>query len=87
MKPDINNIVLDRTYTIEQVSGINILGQPFYAFLLIKKSMLEPFRQALQNSEVNLKEWGTVLDTGMGREPPDDVKEKILIMFPKKGSN
>lgn len=52
-------------------------GKPIWAYLCIKPSMALGFKEARARGNVDITNYGSVLESGEGTEPPDDVKERM----------
>lgn len=55
--------------------GFNADQQPIWAYLCIKPSMAADFKEARERGNIDIAEFGTVLESGMGKEPPEDTKQ------------
>lgn len=49
----------------------------FWAYLCIKPSMAESFKAARDSGQMNLADYGTILEAGEGAEVPDDVRQRM----------
>jgi hypothetical protein len=57
----------------------NNAGKPFYAYIKLTLLKLAEFQEArLKDRPVDLNTLGTVLTTGWGHSPPQEVHDKIV---------
>lgn len=56
-------------------------GRPHWAYMAIKPSMARAFREASQAGNLDLDDFGTVLESGEGEAPPSEVKERMYERF------
>lgn len=78
MNDKIKQILQEREVSLECVEGLDINSRPIYAYLLIKKNNLKAFRDALAISDVNLSDFGIVVNQGYEKTPPSSMDEKII---------
>lgn len=78
----LQHIINQRTASVELVTGKNTNGQMQYAYIVIKKSKLDAFKQSLQSQNTILSDWGVVIDSGMG-EPPKHKESELLASITK----
>ncbi|MDX2074561.1 MAG: hypothetical protein SFX19_09410 [Alphaproteobacteria bacterium] len=57
--------------------GKNAKNQPIWAYLCIKPSMAGAFKEARERGNIDVSEYGTVIEAGAGEEPPEDVKRRM----------
>lgn len=57
--------------------GVNDKGKPFWAYMCIKPSMAKAFKEARERGNVDLEDYGTVLETGEGTDVPPDVRGRM----------
>lgn len=57
--------------------GVDDEGQDFWAYMCIKPSMAKPFREAMDGGDVHLEEYGTIIETGPGRDVPVEVMQRM----------
>jgi len=55
----------------------NERGQPFWAYICIKPSMALAFKEAREKGNMNLEEYGTIIEWGNGASVPADVKARM----------
>ena len=49
----------------------------FWAYMCIKPSMAESFKQACDTGRMSLSEYGTIIEAGEGTEVPSDIEERM----------
>lgn len=59
------------------VCGQDEYERNFWAYICVKPSMAEPFRQARESGTFNLGEFGTIIEAGEGSTPPTDIQERM----------
>lgn len=59
------------------VRAQNERGKPFWAYLCIKPSMALAFKEARDKGEMNLDEFGTIIEWGDGETVPADVQARM----------
>jgi len=57
--------------------GNNAENKPIWAYLCIKPSMAEAFKAARDSGGIDIGEYGTVLESGDGAEPPAVIKTRM----------
>ena len=73
----VKEIIDDKSYVVELITSINPENEMFYAYLLMQSNLLEKFKKALREENVNLEHYGVVLASGPGHEPPEAVHDYI----------
>ncbi len=57
-------------------------GRPFHAYIKLTLLKLAEFQEAqLKSAPIDLNQLGTVLETGWGHEPSQEVHEKIVAEY------
>lgn len=57
--------------------GKDAMGRPIWAYLCIKPSMAMAFKEARARGNIDISEYGTVLESGSGEEPPANIKTRM----------
>jgi|GEM_PF-1707282 len=57
--------------------GSNDRGNPCWAYMCVKPSMAQSFKEARTKGAFNLEDYGSVIEYGDGVEPPDDIKRSM----------
>jgi hypothetical protein len=52
-------------------------GKPAWAYMCIKPSMARAFSEARAKGAFDIEEFGSVIESGDGHEPPADVKQRM----------
>ncbi|MEZ5690726.1 MAG: hypothetical protein R3D71_03545 [Rickettsiales bacterium] len=52
-------------------------GKPCWAYMCIKPSMAKSFKEARDKGNLNLEEFGTIIEHGDGQEPSEEVKHRM----------
>jgi len=63
---------------LERVQGQSESGEPVFAYMLIKKSLLPAFRAALEQRDVELSEFGLIVAHGYGNNPPEGLEAQLI---------
>lgn len=72
------NVMADLLCTIMVLCrGTNQDGEPCWAYMCIKPSMAQFFKEAREKGAFDLEEYGTILESGEGEEPPEDIKLRM----------
>ena len=50
-------------------------------YLQLKSKLTEPLFLSKMDSNIDLNDYGTILYSGWGTEPPEDIKQKIKEQF------
>nr|CAD2156438.1 unnamed protein product [Meloidogyne enterolobii] len=53
-------------------------GSPAWCYLLVDKDKREALLQKRKTGNVDIKEYGEVLYSGLGKDPPKDIKDKMV---------
>ena len=56
-------------------------GSDHWAYLMVEPSRYMEFKEAEIRGNYNLRDYGTVLSHGEGKEPPEDIKKKMEVIF------
>ena len=68
----------DLLYTIVLMCrGKDKFQRDFWAYMCIKPSMAESFKIARDKGDINLSEYGTIIEAGEGTDAPQEVKERM----------
>jgi len=57
--------------------GTDQNAHDFWAYICIKPSMVESFKQARDSGSMLLGEYGTIIESGLGCDVPLDVQERM----------
>lgn len=52
-------------------------GNPFWAYMCIKPSMAKAFKDARDSGNIDLQQYGTIIEWGQGDTVPDDTRERM----------
>lgn len=78
------DILEQKKLVLEQVQGKDLQGNDQFAYVLLKKTNLQKFKQALASDNVRLADHGVVIATGIGTHPPADLEDKVMDYILKK---
>jgi len=70
--------------SLELVTGHDNDNNPIYALVLVPSPKVPEMRRALQNKDVVLENFGEVVATGAGHEPPQEMLEDMVALMQKK---
>jgi hypothetical protein len=57
--------------------GKDKYNRDFWAYICIKPSMADAFKQACDSGSINITDFGTILEAGEGAEPSYEVKMRM----------
>lgn len=57
--------------------GKDMENKSIWAYLCIKPSMASAFKAARERGDMDISDYGTILESGDGEEPPADVKTRM----------
>lgn len=57
--------------------GTGTDGKPFWAYMCIKPSMAQAFKDARDMGTFRLEDYGTILELGEGEEVPAGIKQRM----------
>jgi len=57
--------------------GTGTDGKPFWAYMCVKPSMAQAFKDAQDKGSFHLEDYGTILEMGEGEDVPPDVKARM----------
>jgi hypothetical protein len=57
--------------------GTDTQNKPIWAYLCIKPSMASAFKQARERGNIDISEYGTIIEEGAGASPPADIRAKM----------
>lgn len=57
--------------------GRDAAGNPIWAYLCIKPSMAAAFKAAREGGNVDIADYGTIIESGEGEEPPEKIKLRM----------
>ncbi len=52
-------------------------GIPFWAYMYIRTSMAESFKQARDRGDICIGDYGTIIEWGEGENPPEDIRTRM----------
>jgi hypothetical protein len=52
-------------------------GQDVWFYILVESIKLPIFRKKIGHEALDLKDYGTILHSGYGKNPPEDIKKKL----------
>ncbi len=52
-------------------------GTPFWAYMCVKPSMAQAFKEVRDRGGFNLEDYGTILESGAGTEIPPEVQKRM----------
>ncbi|MDE3060614.1 MAG: hypothetical protein KGJ06_06345 [Pseudomonadota bacterium] len=61
--------------------GADADKKPFWAYLCIKPSMAQAFREARDSGSFDLEDYGSILESGNGHEVPPDVMLRMETQY------
>lgn len=68
----------DLLYTIVLLCrGKDKYNRDFWAYMCIKPSMAEAFKQARDSGSLSLADYGTIIEAGEGIDVPEDIKTRM----------
>lgn len=56
-------------------------GKPSWAYMAIRPSNARAFKEACDRGNIDLDDYGTVIESGEGKEPPQEVKDRMRDRF------
>jgi len=74
----ISNITSKNGYSLELINGLNVNNQPFYAFVLLKNDKLTLLKEKMSNQDVNLNDFGVIIDFGYGQNPSQSAISEAI---------
>jgi hypothetical protein len=57
--------------------GRDNCGNPCWAYMCVKPSMAKSFKDAREKGAFNLEEYGSIIEYGVGEEPPTEIKVRM----------
>ena len=73
------NSMADMLYTIMLLcKGFNAANRPIWAYICVKPSMAKSFKEARDRGNIDISDYGTVIDSGLGVEPPAEVQQRMV---------
>lgn len=57
--------------------GRDVENKPIWAYLCIKPSMASAFKYARERGGLDIADYGTIIESGDGEEPPSDIKTRM----------
>lgn len=61
--------------------GTGTDGKPFWAYMCIKPSMAQAFKDAREKGNFKLEEYGTILEIGEGADVPPDIMHRMEVHY------
>lgn len=52
-------------------------GKPYWAYMCVKPSQAQAFKEARERGGFDLEEYGSIIEWGEGNEPPEDVRRRM----------
>lgn len=76
--PISNQALADLLCTIMVLcKGLDEQKRPIWAYICIKPGMALAFKTARERGNIDISEYGSVLESGSGEEPPEEVKLRM----------
>lgn len=72
------------SYSLELITGASPEGKEEWSVLLVQASRVGELSRALSSRQVVLEEFGEVLATGEGSEPPEELMEELRALITRK---
>ncbi len=72
-----DRIIRERGNLLYLVTGNDSSGQPAYYYILVDKPKLQPFLAAFTKDDLELTDYGRIIQSGYGEHPPQDVEAEI----------
>jgi hypothetical protein len=57
--------------------GYDAKKNPIWAYLCIKPSMAKSFKEARERGNIDISDYGTVIESGEGVEPSEAIKKRM----------
>lgn len=57
--------------------GVDTNGKPFWAYMCIKPSMAQAFKEAREKGNFHLEDYGTILEMGEGEDVPPEMRQQM----------
>lgn len=73
----VGKIVSQKDDLIWRVDGPDEVGRPFWYYIMLNPVKLESFKRKIGNEELDLNDFGKILKSGYGTEPPPETKEQM----------
>jgi len=70
------------SFCIKLIRNRELVGDAWH-YVFVKKELLEIFDQVVATGSVDVGEFGFVIEQGYGKDPPDDLVEKMRKYSPK----
>ncbi len=74
----VQKILNDKSYTFQLIKGEDMLGKPFYAFMLFN---LGRFDEIKDSEWVDLEKEGILILKGEGHEVTEEAKQQAMYIF------
>lgn len=69
------------TTVVMSLKGKLVDGRPYWAYLAIKPSMVKVLDKALKEEDVNIEDYGTIIEWGTGDAPPTEIVEQMKNLY------
>ena len=56
-------------------------GRPAWHYVLVDEDKVQQFKDKLRSGSLDVGDYGKVLYSGWGKDPPQDIKDKLLAQF------
>lgn len=83
-KSFVERIGMEDSFAIELVTGMDVHGKPSWTLLLLPSQKVQDLRRALALRDVALEDFGEVLASGEGDEPPEELLEELQGLLTRK---
>ena len=83
-KSFVERIGMEDSFAIELVTGDDVHGKPSWTLLLLPSQKVQDLRRALALRDVALEDFGEVLASGEGDEPPEELLEELQGLLTRK---
>lgn len=83
-KSFVERVGMEDSFAIELVTGQDVHGKPSWSLLLLPTNKVQELRRTLAIRDVALEDFGEVLASGEGEEPPEELLEELQGLLTRK---
>ena len=73
----VDKIISSRGDLFYKVVATDTTNRRAYYFILLDKGKKEAFLKLTESDHFDLKDYGTIVESGYGEEPPEEIKQRL----------
>lgn len=76
-------IIDEKSFTLQMITGETLDNEKYYSYVLFQKSVFEEIKEKIGKETFCIGDYGLVIHSGYGSNPPEGLEDKVLEYFQK----